>query len=440
MGKKINPIIVRIFLLICILFGIILRFNVIDKSVVYVPIRADALDYFSYAYNLKYNGVYSKIPTFSERDDRLTINPDAKRPPIFPIFASIFMDKANLSTSLKSVLFAQAIVQCIAMLFLSAIIAYALGSVECCILILMLWTQPHLININIYFLTESLFSSLLIFSLCFMWLYQIKKNRFWFYLCAVSIGISAITRPTMEYFPLFFLIYGLVVSREQLKRLVIFMIICLFPIIVWKARNFISTGMISDPGLMVGALYHGSFPDFMYNGQVKSFGFPYRFDPLSEKATANLYSAVSVIGERVSGDPITYIYWYLWGKLTYLWKWNIIAGQGDIFIYPTIISPYYGSPDFVYSKLIHQMLHNAFVVMALIYSCFKSIQTFVEKTSVFDIKIFISLNLIYVSLLHMIAAPFPRYGIPFRPYVFLAALFFMLELKCFFKDHKREKR
>lgn len=421
---KITTLIAWLLIAVSVAYGIHLRVTAITYSVVDSPIRADAADYYFYAKNLNEQSVYSK-----QRNDQIPLEPDALRSPGFPLFASWFYQD-DIQQTVKNTILAQTLVQIVCFVLFSATLIRLLGLPWSVPAITLLWTFPHLVNINIYYLTESLFSSLLALTV-FVSTWKLKDGQLSAPACILSgicIGLAALTRPTLEYFPLFVLLAVLVIHRAQWKKAAIFAGTALLFIVGWKLRNLFAIGSLSDPTLTINGLYHGSFPDFMYNNRPETFGFPYRFDPQADEVYKGVPATLSLIWERAIASPLEYLHWYLVGKQTYLWQWNIIAGQGDIFIYPMIKTPYFILPDMYYSREAHYYIHGVWITIGIITAILSLILHALGKVKISPIWLLSALFILYCMLIHIPAAGFPRYGIPYKAILIPLAIFGIQQL------------
>ncbi|RFS33274.1 hypothetical protein DYI81_04985 [Acinetobacter sp. SWAC5] len=394
---------------IMIMLGLYLRYLVVQYSVVDTPLRADAREYYNYAVNIHEWGVYSKDHAISESP-----KPDSLRSPGFSFFASIFYN-SNQDIFIKHVLIAQTIFQVISFTFLFFVLHRFYGVVVSLITGWFLWTFPHFVNINIYFLSESLFTSLLalLIGMAILSNFAEHKRKFYYTFFAILLGLAILVRPTLQYFPVFLFIIYFIYYRKITKFSIFFLIISLLPMLLWGARNLFVIGQWSDPTLMINGLYHGSFPWFMYNDIPESFGFPYNFDPQANEVYQGVGRTLEIIFERFVEDPLNYLSWYLIGKQFFLWQWSIIAGQGDIFIYPTLASPYYGEKISLFTYSINKCVH-VFWLIGAFSGLIVLIKRFFKRETLSFAILVISAVFLYAILIHIIVAPFPRYGIPFK--------------------------
>jgi len=406
-----NYWVLAIIIVIC--YGLHLRYATLEITDLSTTIRSDAELYYIYAYNIHNEHIYSKEATTGD----IKPKPDSFCPPAFPFFASLFWENTNYFV--PKVLWGQTLIQIVSFLILNIMLFRCTQGVIALIGSLMIWTFPHFIAIDMYFLTESLFVSIIALIIAIS-LKQKLTSIDWI-LLGILCGVGALTRSTLEYFSIF--VFLILAFRKAIKREhIYFLIASLIPIIGWKIRNYIATGAPADPTLMISALYHGSFPDFMFNHDPRSLGYAYQFDPESAKAYQSIRSALGLIIERATNAPMEYAQWYLIGKQFFLWQWYIFEGWGDIYIYNVENSPWERFPDMIVAHDFHRFLHQLWVAPSVIFS----IYLFFKKETQQNQALFICTALIiFCMLLHAITAPYTRYGIPFKlplMLIFLVAL------------------
>lgn len=411
-------------LLLVLLIGLYLRVSAVLNTVIDTPVRADARLYYLYGLNLKDHHTFSR----SLPGDQVL--PDAFVPPVYPAAITPFLELPPTDRMLVNIGLFQALLGTVTVLFtfflFQALASRVLGLAAAVLTAI----SPHLISMTVYMLTETLFTFLMMGSLLALVYALTRNNATWAMSGGVLLGLAALTRSTLEYFPLFILLAGgaLALShrleREQFRRLLQFAGTAMLLILAWKIRNLIATGSMSDPTLAISTLHHGMYPDFMFEGRPESRGIPYRFDPRTAEITASLGSILHEIGARFHAAPWQYLGWYLFGKPASLLSWNIVAGWGDIFVYAPLASPYFFSWPFQLTRSV--MLHAHIVLMVL-----GSLATllvllrpqFLKLSGVRAVSAGMVASLVvYFILLHMVGAPFPRYGIPLRPVMYGMAI------------------
>lgn len=412
------------------ILGLFLRFSVLAGTVVVDPVRADAKKYVTYAYNLSHYGVYSGQG--SSNVEKLPV-PDAVIMPGYPIYLNFFLDKDSpiLWSELKNSLLVQTLLSSVCVIMVFFIFSPIVGQWFGLLVALLTALSPHLITSNVYLLTESLFIFLMMAWLITLGCIRNKKATIGLMiLCGVLLAVASLTRSWVQYF-IVILILFIVFSKEvgQRKRAAYgitggFTLVFL----IWVIRNIVSTDG-NDSSLMLATLHHGMYPGMMYELNPKSFGFPYRFDPESAFITQSMANFFSVLWTRFIEEPWRYFSWYLWGKASMVMSWNIVAGFGDVFIYPITETPYQNEGVFRWTHNVMHYLHAPLTCLAIlgaIVAWFPAKVATLEKSQ-WQIRL-ISLIFIYFIMIHMIAAPFPRYSIPIRPVVYGLAMYFVAEL------------
>lgn len=147
---------------LCILLsGFYLRVKSVNETVVVQPLRADAGDYFRYAYNLLYKNTYSR-EAGNLKDLHSPVTPDSVRSPGYPLFLTFFVHGVSFQSFVEQVVLSQAILGSLTILLAYLLFksflppAWALAA---CLLVAM---SPHLIIPNSFVITETLFCFLLL--------------------------------------------------------------------------------------------------------------------------------------------------------------------------------------------------------------------------------------------------------------------------------------
>jgi len=134
---------------------------------------------------------------------------------------------------------------------------------------------------------------------------------------------------------------------------------------------------------------------------------------------------LSEIVDRFKREPIEHITWYLLKKPAAYWSWSIVAGQGDVFVYPVSKTPYWDEFFFRASHRLMQILHEPIILLGLfgcVMALFPAAARLIRPGGVATAR-FTSLLLIYYTALHMIGFPEPRYAIPLRPFLYGMSVF-----------------
>ncbi|MDQ1330181.1 MAG: hypothetical protein QG578_444, partial [Thermodesulfobacteriota bacterium] len=354
-------------------FGIILvfvlsfslRMYAIIFTVIDGPIRADASDYYKYALNLKYH------QTFSRQDIKEGgLEPDAVRSPGYPVFLIPFVKHPPTDAMLFRINMVQSLLDSICVTLAYGIFRYFIPAPLAFAGSMLIAFSPHLISMNTYLLTETLFTFLMIL---FLWL-TVKafanNNKAISFITGLVLAFAVLTRPALQYFiiPLAALLFYRNSLRPALRLVIPLVLGFLIIISPWVLRNLSITGNVSDPTLALSTIHHGIYPDFTYNDLPASRGIPYRFDPNSSKISESYETILSEITRRFKEEPYRHLKWYLIDKPITFFSWYIIAGMGDVFIYPAKQSPYFNNRVFIASHAFMKSIHWPLVILALITS------------------------------------------------------------------------
>ena len=403
-----------------------IRMEMLSATVVRASIIADARDYFAYAYNLRHHQVYSRdiqgLPPRSQRPES-----DAVRSPGYPIFLSLFMGEAPNQRTLLWICSAQVLISTFTVWISYLIYKRFLQSGWAETAATLTAISPHLISMNIYLLTETLFC----FALCVTaWIFSrvtLRPSSLGWLVLGASLGLANLIRPSLQLFMLAIAFYFLfhLKFRSGIKASVLVMAGFMIAVAPWHIRNLATIEKWSDDRLQINFLHHGMYPDFMYNSQKESYGFPYRFDPRSDEISRSTESVLSEIVDRFRREPIEQIAWYLLKKPMAFWSWDIVQGQGDVFVYAVSKTPYWDQPIFRFSHGFMRSLHALLVLLGFLGCVMACLPAAVQRLSSVGAATarFISLLLTYYTALHMLGFPEPRYSVPLRPFLYGMCLF-----------------
>ncbi len=411
-------------LITCIIaLGLTMRLQVISQTEVEHPVRADAEKYVLYAYNLNHFNVYTHNDAGIHGHPE-QLKPDALVTPGYPLFLSLFVGNDFTQDQYYAVLFNQAILSTLTIL-LSYLLFLRLGKGWALFTSLLVACSPHLINMSTYLLTETLFCFLLILFLMLCSRLKDNASPWIFFAAGLALGLATLTRPWTQGFVFLLLPFlSLTLTQQRLlKPLIIFSgFACV--VLPWMIRNYWALGAVTDTTLSFTSVYHGMYPDMMYNFMPESLGFPYSFDPWGKNMRLSSQLVLNELYRRASENPWIYFKWYAWGKISTVFSWSILAGVGDIFVYPVLKSPF-KEPNYLF--LIHGIMkftHIIWVTLSLMATVFvwtPFAKTMWTKELLFITRL-LSLLMFYFMILHTIGAPFPRYSIPMRPVIYGLAM------------------
>lgn len=175
----------------------------------------------------------------------------------------------------------------------------------------------------------------------------------------------------------------------------------------------------------------GSYPGFVYKTESYKY-YPYKEDPLFEEYVKNFSSLKENLVARFKERPGRYIFWYLVEKPYYVWSWNILQGQGDIYVYRVTKSWYQQSFFANISKQTMMFIHPAILCLALL-----SVPLVLSKMNRYRQQtltvIFVISICVYYTFLYAVFAPWPRYSVPLRPELYLLAVWALYEGRQYLK-------
>ncbi len=412
-------------LLAILLVAFDLRIESVVHSVVDTPIRADAREYVLYAHNLKTYGVYSRTDTFSA-DGQANPAPDAKRAPLYPLFIALFLDNPPTTGNIAAIVRVQAVISTLTVLLVFWIarrflpISLALAATALTAI------SPHLVTMNIYLLSETLFCFFVVLAILLMTTATKSTRIATSVVAGLALGAAALTHPMLLYFvvPLtIFLLYGWGWNSGWKK---VTAIILGFSLLYggWIARNINTLGAPGDNTLMLAALRTGVYVNMMYQNDPESYGYPYRADPRFKDTSKDSPSVLTEIGNEFRQAPTKQLRWYLLGKPLTLWSWNNIEGPGDVFVYPVLSTPYRYLPQFKVTHALMQSTHWVLVALmagGIFIAWLPSRWSGLPKDSIFVARA-VSILLLYHAAIMMIGFPLPRYAIPLRPFLHIMSM------------------
>jgi len=391
------------------------------------PIRADAVDYVAYAYNLRTHGIYSSQPSWPS-DWRGEVKPDAKRPPGYPLLLAMFLDGAPTNQFVTRVVTFQALLGILLVALTFALARAVFGFGPSIVVASLVALTPHVVTQATYLLTEVPFAVCATAGmLAITWGARWQRVSL-FFLAGIAFGLSVLIRPTLLYMPVVLLPVVWLVTRRSASALALVAAFVLMQI-PWLVRNELVLGRMNDPTLAIATLHHGSYPDFEYQDDPASLGFPYRFDPATPEIIRSYGSVLAHISDGFAQRPLRMLMWYLVEKPIYFVAWNPIQGVGDIFVFPVAKSPYLDRWEFQFSHDLMYILHWPLMLLGYL----GAILVWSRRGSLCSPDAQSALRLLsavfaFVLAVHIAGAPFPRYSVPFRPLQYLFAVYAVMWL------------
>jgi len=381
----------------------------------------DAAAYVSYAYNLREFGVYSRTRTWDGRGN--VPIPDSVSTPGYPLFLSAFLRDVPDQGFMDRVVVAQAALGTATALLSFLLCLRVCGPLAATVGGVLVAITPHLATISTNLLTEPLYTVLLV-----AWLlatvHAIRSRNPWTWAFSGALfGLACLVRPTLQpLLPIAALsLLAIPVLRARWREGLAAVLVACALLAPWLAYKHSHP---AQPDLLRATLYHGSFPGFMFEDDPRTLGMAYRFDPEASRAMASNEGLLEVVGSRMRAQPLRYAGWYLVGKPIYFLAWdNSAGGTSDAFIYPATASPFRDRPAFRAMHAGMWILHWPLMLLAVATAVIAWLRP-AALTGIGDLAAlrFLATIALGAIALHMIGAPYPRYGIPFQPLLYVLAL------------------
>lgn len=422
---SITGLLVLVAILVLSLF---LRLGMVDMIEGTVPIRNDAKEYYSYAANMKASGTYSSMLPAELSNTERTVVPDATRPPGYAMFLYPFVTMPPSVEMVYAIRIAQVILSTLTVLLSFLVVRDILGNTWALGASLLVGLSPHLVAMNIYLLTETLFAFLLMLFVYLATQGFGRQSIAWSILAGITLGLTLLTKSSIVYFP--YLMLGFLIAKYRFSvnyRVLLFFVLGLVLVQApWVARNVAMDGAGAGKPKALISLQNGSYPGLMYNDDPGTRGIPHRADPAYNEIQG--YGGfLRDLADKVSNEPAKYLQWYALGKLKMMFSWDMVAGFGDVFVYAVGYSPYADRQPFVLTHSIMKTIHPILMIFAtlgMLLAVFRGGGANLKSRESIGVLLLGIIALYYVSL-HIVVTPLPRYMIPLRPVLYGLALYFL---------------
>ncbi|MFA6984698.1 MAG: glycosyltransferase family 39 protein [Arenimonas sp.] len=424
-GRSRAKVLSGLGLLLVLALSAFLQFSVVTRSTASIPMVSDAADYFSYAYNLKHFGVYSSALSWTPEAPPGGIVPDSLRSPGYPLFLLAIPGLDTSAAYLHRVSMVQAMLGIASVWFVFLIAARFLRPGWSHLAAAITAISPHLANISTYLLTESLFLFFLLASIHVSLLALRSQRKATLFAAGLLWGVCGLVRPTVLLLPPLFVLSAWLLPTLRSWRVSALIMAAGFFLVQapWLVRNQVTPMDPEQGSLLVWSLHHGSYPNFMYNDRPESLGWPFRFDPDSERAERDLPSVLADICGKFREHPLTYAKWYLLGKPGTFLSWGYVQGT-DIYVFDATRTPYKEDALFSAIRSVALYLHWPLMLLGLgaALGIFVRPRWFgLQGHALVAVRV-VAIIVLYAIGFHMIVAPYPRYGVPFRPLLYILAV------------------
>jgi 4-amino-4-deoxy-L-arabinose transferase-like glycosyltransferase len=412
------------------LLALALRWYYVNTALVVAPIRGDAIQYFSYAWNLVHHGVYA-----GEQPGSAVVIPSDFRDPGYPLFLALWMKLfANPALWYAAVLLSQCVLGALTVPLTMQLGRYwlnrrwAAGSG----ILLAIW--PHNIVITSNLLAETLFGFLCVLAMLIC--ARACKRRSVVLAGAAGLGFGAAALTNAVLLP-FGVLLALYLGWRRLVPRRIWVTLCVGALVLpgaWAVRNMqitlpAASQTSTDRALM--NLVQGSWPTYHSAWQKKIHHDPSGLPTLDAiGAEYNLLrtsprTGIDAIAHRLKADPWHYVAWYALKKPWLLWDWRIRIGRGDIYVFPALNSPFDTRPAMrVLVSVCHTInpLLAALALLCLLVTVARRWRGHRPQANGHAALEATLGLLVFVTLVYTTLQSEPRYSIPFRSFEMLLAM------------------
>lgn len=399
------------------LLAIVARLYYVTHAVVINPVRADASEYVAYAHNLAFEGTFGRTAA-----DAAPVVADSFRDPGYPLLLALFMRAAGPEGDWYPwVLLMQAVLGAASVILALYLGWRWLGARYCVAATTLMALWPHLVTMPSFLLSETLYSFLLLAALAALVRARQTISGGWALIAGLAFAMAALTNAVAILIAPMLALALMTVDRTQWRLYSWVLLAWMIPVSIWQVRNASLEHASSSGSRVAMNLIQGSWPDY-HDAYVRSI----QGDPtgrsvmvtIDREVTASqgrVDIAASIVGKRIIGSPFEYLIWYA-SKPYLLWDWRVRMGQNDVYIYPTVNSPF----DTSVTWRIFIALCKALNPFLFILAASASVTILARRKGVASVSV--ALVAVYSTVVHVVLQAEPRYSIPLRPFECLLAL------------------
>jgi 4-amino-4-deoxy-L-arabinose transferase-like glycosyltransferase len=385
------------------------------------PFNGDAIQYWTYGWNLAHHGVFSMQPP-----SPVAPSPDSWRSPGFPLLLALSQrlggSNAVAWAQWQQVLLGTGMVPlaiALARLWLSRSFALWAG------LLTALW--PHLVVFSTVLFSEIPFGFALLLASLLIALGERRGSVALAALAGLAAGAAALVNSLFLLFPP--LLVLLLVLRGRGRVACAYGLAFALLAGAWSLRNATLPEGASSADRVGTNLVQGSWPLYhaaWNNREREPMAAEYmkRIDADTVRMSVVPYAATADLLARLRSEPGEYLRWYLLEKPWLLLDWDIRIGAGDIYVTRTLHSPFERVPALRGlhdgARAINPLLF-ALALAGVAWTLWRAAKGRWRDPAGFA-PMQLALLCGYLVAVHVVLQSEPRYGIAYRPLEFLLAL------------------
>ena len=335
----------------CVLtIAAVLRVAFVWCAQVQTPLAADAGQYAQYAWNLCEHATFSLARESPPP-------PDSFRSPGYPLFLAACRWWGGESLWQRLAIALQVALGVLTVLALYRTMRACSGFWVALGAAALVALSPHLVVSSGYLLTECVTTAAMTVA---WWLIAGARTRIRCVAAAAAFGFVVLCNEALLPVPI---VVGMAWARRERWRAICFVGLALLPFGAWTMRNQLTDLQLRGSARVVASISHGSYPGMVFNGDPRSFGFPYRFDPEQPRLGSSWSELQRGLIDRVAAAPWRYAAWFLCEKPVWLWSFDLVQGDGVI-IYAVGNSPYERHAAMSATYTLMRWLHVPLVALA----------------------------------------------------------------------------
>ncbi len=386
-------------------------------------LRADARGYFIAAYNLHHFGVYSR--DIAVRGGRGPERRTGLQPGYPLVLVPVIASADGKQEFVARVVTLQAWLGALLPVLVFLLARQGLPPLPSALAAIAAALSPHLIALDVFVLTDALFSVALTGSvLLFVW--GVRRASSGTLLAAgFAFGVTQLLREVALPIPFvlaLLLAAGAVGAAADERRRVAKRLgaLLLGLALVWVPQQLIMNAhRAGHPVEEVNSIWllvaHGSFPGLEHETDFR------KRPPDFERLTTDFEYGSQRVLERMRDDPGRHLAWYLGGKALFMWRWDNLY-VGDVYQYPMVRKGFEESALLAAIHSLMRALHGPLHWIAFASLLVVGRALLRRKPDEF---VALAVPLIAVIAYHVatltILMPVPRYSIPLRPFVYVLA-------------------
>ena len=423
------------FWVLALLFacGLALRVGFVHTTKLAEPIHSDALQYLAYASNLVDRGVYSK-------DTTAPPTPDSFRAPGYPMLVALSLWIAaddgvgTDNAAYRFLLDVQAVLGALMVPLTFALGRRFLPTWAAVVAAGAVALSPHLVSLTFYVLTAPLYGLLALAGVTAFTIALEKRRVAWFAGSGLLLSGAFLTNSTALPLPLIFAGLALTLCgftrgssdwRRVATHLAVFIAVFFTLPAAWSVRNAVNVpdGARTGSDRAFSTMTHGIYPGWVHEDPRLRY-YAYRDDPQAKEIRSSLGSFARILWERVRERPARYLSWFLVEKPYYGWSWNILQGEGDVYVYLTKASLYRANALADATRRTMKLLHPLVLIATCLGLplCLVGLRSLRGSALLVATPVLLAALVVYYTAVFVVFAPWPRYSIPLRPELYLFAM------------------